>query len=181
MSKEWRDFIKDIVSIVVIAFILAMLLRTFVVEARVIPSGSMLPTIEISDRVMVCKFIYYFKEPEHGDIIVFQPPESLNAKYDYIKRVIGLPGDKIEMKDHKVYLNGKPLREPYIAEPLNYEWGPVTVPDGKLLVLGDNRNNSYDSHMWNAWLTRERVKGKAFCIYWPIGHMKLLPREVSFE
>lgn len=181
MSREWRDFVKDIVSIVVVAFILAMLLRTFVIEARVIPSGSMIPTIEISDRVMVCKFIYYFKEPKRGDIIVFQPPAQLNAKYDYIKRVIGLPGEKIQMKDHQVFVNDRPLKEPYIAEPLNYEWGPVTVPDGNLLVLGDNRNNSYDSHLWNAWLTRDRVKGKAFSIYWPLDHMTLLPREVSFQ
>jgi len=181
MSKEWRNFIKDLISIVVIAFILAMLIRTFVIEARVIPSGSMIPTINISDRVMVCKFIYYFKEPERGDIIVFQPPEQLNAKYDYIKRVIGLPGEKIQMKDHQVYVNDQPLKEPYIAEQLNYDWGPVIVPKGRLLVLGDNRNSSFDSHLWNVWLTRDRVKGKAFCIYWPLGNITLLPREVSFE
>jgi len=181
MDKEWRDFIKDIVSIVVIAFILAMLLRTFVVEARVIPTGSMIPTIVEYDRVMVCKFIYYFKEPERGDIVVFKPPEVLNARNDYIKRVIGIPGEKVQMKNHKVYINDKALKEPYIAESVGYDWGPVVVPAGTLLVLGDNRNNSYDSHMWNAWLTRDRLKGKAFATYWPIKHMKLLPRGVSFE
>lgn len=181
MDKEWRDFIKDTVSIVAIAFILAMLLRTFVVEARVIPTGSMIPTIVEYDRVMVCKFVYFFMEPERGDIVVFKPPEMLNAHNDYIKRVIGLPGEKVQMKNHMVYINDKSLKEPYIAEPVGYEWGPVKVPAGTLLVLGDNRNNSYDSHMWNTWLTRDRLKGKAFATYWPIKHMKLLPREVSFE
>lgn len=181
MNKEWRVFIKELVSIVVIAFVLAMLIRTFIVEARVIPTGSMIPTIVEKDRVMVCKFVYYFKEPVRGDIVVFRPPDSINAQNDYIKRVIGLPGDKIEMKEQRVYVNDRALKEPYIAEPLNYTWGPVKVPEGKLLVLGDNRNNSFDSHLWNAWLSRDRIKGKAFVTYWPFNHMKLLPREVSFE
>jgi len=181
MTREWRDFLKDIVSVVVIAFILAMLIRTFIVEARVIPTGSMIPTIVENDRVMVCKFVYYFKEPERGDIVVFKPPDTLNAQNDYIKRVIGLPGDKIQMKDQRVYVNDKALKEPYIAEPLGYTWGPVMVPAGKLLVLGDNRNKSFDSHLWNEWLSRDRIKGKAFVMYWPISHVKLLPREVSVE
>lgn len=181
MSKEWREFFKEIISIVVIAFILAMVLRTFVIEGRIIPTGSMIPTIIENDRVLVCKFTYYFKEPQRGDIIVFEPPEILNSKNDYIKRVIGLPGDKVQMKNNKVYVNDKALKEPYLAEPLNYEYGPVTVPAKCLMVLGDNRNNSFDSHYWNAWLTRDRVKGKAFVTYWPLNRMKLLPREVTFE
>lgn len=181
MSREIKDFLKETISIIVIAFILAMILRTFIIEGRIIPSGSMLPTLQLQDRVMVNKFIYYFKEPQRGDIIVFAPPEVLNSKEDYIKRVIGLPGDTVEMKDGKVYVNNKALVEPYIAEPLNYTYGPVEVPADSLFVMGDNRNYSFDSHMWNAWLTKDRVKGKAFVIYWPIKEIKLLDREVSFE
>lgn len=180
MSKEIKDFLKDTVSIVVIAFVLAMILRTFVIEGRIIPSGSMLPTLQLQDRVMVNKFIYYFEEPQRGDIIVFHPPDVLNSRDDYIKRVIGLPGETVEMKNHKVYINNRPLDEPYLAEPLDYEYGPVVVPKGCLLVLGDNRNHSFDSHMWNAWLTRDRIKGKAFVIYWPVKEIKLLNRGGSF-
>lgn len=181
MNKEIREFLKETVSIVVIAFVLAMILRTFVIEGRIIPSGSMLPTLQLQDRVMVNKFIYHFKEPQRGDIIVFAPPEVLNSSEDYIKRVIGLPGETIEVKNGKVYVNDKALDEPYIEEPMNYTFGPVEVPDGCLFVMGDNRNYSFDSHAWNAWLTRDRVKGKAFVIYWPIGEINLLQREVAFE
>ncbi len=113
--------------------------------------------------------------------MVFEPPAAINATNDYIKRVIGLPGEKVEMKNGKVYINDKPLKEPYVDEALNYEYGPVIVPPNGLFVMGDNRNHSFDSHYWNAWLTQDRLKGKAFVTYWPPGHIKLLPRGVSFE
>ena len=181
MNKEFREFLKETISIVVIAFILAMILRTFVIEGRIIPSGSMLPTLQLQDRVMVNKFVYYFKEPQRGDVIVFHPPAVLNSKDDYIKRVIGLPGESVEIKNHCVYINNKPLKEPYIAEPMNYDYGPVVVPQDSLFVMGDNRNHSFDSHMWNAWLSRDQIKGKAFVIYWPVKEIQLLERGVSFE
>lgn len=181
MNSEMKDFLKEVISTIVIAFILAMILRTFVVEGRIIPSGSMMPTLQLQDRVMVNKFIYRFKEPQRGDIVVFDPPEALHSKDDYIKRIIGLPGETIEMKDGNVYIDGRALNEPYLLEPVNYEFGPVTVPEDSLLVLGDNRNISFDSHMWNAWLTQDRLKGKAFMIYWPVNHITLLDREVSIN
>jgi signal peptidase I len=112
---------------------------------------------------------------------MFHPPTSLDSPTPYLKRVIGLPGETVEMKNSKVYINGHALKEPYVAEPLEYEWGPVVVPADSLLVLGDNRNNSYDSHEWNAWLTDDLLMGKALAVYWPLDHFKLLPREVSFE
>jgi signal peptidase I len=181
MSREVREFIKETVSIIVIAFILAMILRHFVVEGRIIPTPSMVPTIQIKDRVMVCKFIYYFKDPQRGDIVVFDPPEVIHSDDDYIKRVIGLPGETVEMKNGRVYVDNRALNEPYLPESLNYNYGPVTVPQDGLLVLGDNRNHSFDSHMWNAWLTQDRIKGKAFMTYWPLNRIKLLEREVSIE
>lgn len=179
MSKEFKEFVKETLSIVIIAFILALILRTFVIEGRLIPSGSMLPTLQLQDRVMVNKFIYSFKEPQRGDIVVFHPPETLNMEDDLIKRVVGLPGEKVEMKNQQVYINDQPLTEPYLAEPLNYTFGPVTVPQGSLLVLGDNRNDSNDSHMWG-FLYRDKVVGKAFLTYWPLKDCKLLERGVSF-
>lgn len=179
MSEEIKSFFKELISIVVIAFVLAMVLRTFVVEGRIIPTGSMLPTIQLQDRVMVNKFIYYFKEPERGDIVVFDPPEVLNSKEDYIKRVIGLPGETIEIKNATVYVDGEALVEPYLYEIINYEFGPVVVPEDALFVMGDNRNLSFDSHRWNAWLTRDHLKGKAFLIYWPLNHMVMLERGVT--
>ncbi len=181
MSKEIREFVKETASIIIIAFILAMILRTFVIEGRIIPSGSMLQTLQLQDRVMVNKFIYYFIEPQRGDIVVFDPPEEINSQYPYVKRVIGLPGETVQVKDGKVYINNRALKEPYIAGPMEYKYGPVTVPKDCLFVMGDNRNHSYDSHMWNSWLKRDRVMGKAFVIYWPIKEIKLLERGVSFE
>ena len=179
MTKEVKEFLKETISIIVIAFILAMILRTFVVEGRIIPSGSMLPTVQIQDRVMVNKFIYRFTEPQRGDVIVFAPPDVIKSEDDYLKRVIGLPGETVEMKDGNVYIDGNSLNEPYLDEAVDYAFGPVTVPDDSLLVLGDNRNSSFDSHLWNAWMTKDHLKGKAFLIYWPLNHITLLDREVT--
>lgn len=180
--RAFKDFVKEMASILIIAFILAMVLRTFVIEGRIIPSGSMLNTIQLQDRVMVFKFVYWFKEPVRGDIIVFKPPEGIGQKDDLIKRLIGLPGDTVQVKkDDAVYINGKALDEPYLKEKPNYDFGPVTVPPNSFFMMGDNRNSSYDSHLWNTWLTRDHIKGKAFMTYWPIKHMQMLPREVSYS
>jgi len=177
--RQYLEMFKELISIVIIAFILAMLLRTFVIEGRVVPSGSMLPTIKVGDRLMVNKFIYSFKEPTRGDIVVFHPPEVLNSKHDYVKRLIALPGDKVEIKNSKLYINDKEVDEPYIAEPMLEDFGPVIVPDNSLLVMCDNRNGSFDSRKWNAWLPQDRLVGKAFCIYWPLQHQTLLQRQIS--
>lgn len=176
MKKNWFSFLKGIVYTVVLAFILTMVLRVFVVEARMVPSESMVPTIQVHDCLIVNKFIYYFQtvNPQRGEIVVFRPPEELHSKHDFVKRVIALPGDKVEMKNHQVYINDQTLEESYLFEPLNYDFGPVTVPPGSLLVLGDNRNCSFDSHLWNTWLTEDRVIGKAFAIYWPANRADLL-------
>lgn len=181
MSKEIKDFLKDTITVIIIAFVLAMFLRNYVIEGREIPTGSMLPTVQLNDRIWVNRFIYRFKEPQRGDIVMFKPPDSVKSTTPYLKRVIGLPGETVEMKDHKVYINGRALSEPYVAEPVDYTFGPVVVPDNCLLVLGDNRNNSYDSHEWNSWLTEDRLMGKALAVYWPLKHFTLLPREVTFE
>lgn len=181
MKKETKDILKETLSVIAIAFVLAMILRNYVLEGREIPTPSMVQTVQVNDRVWVNRFIYRFKEPQRGDVVMFHPPESLNSPTPYLKRVIGLPGETVEMKDHRVYINGRALVEPYVTRPLDYTFGPVTVPEGCLLVLGDNRNHSYDSHEWSEWLTKDRLMGKAIAVYWPLNHFKLLPREVSFE
>lgn len=180
-KRDVKAFITETISIIVIAVVLSLILRYFVIEARIIPSESMVPTLKINDRIFVNRFIYYFKDPQRGDVIIFDPPPSLGRQDIFIKRVIGLPGETVEVKNNKVLINGKALKEPYLAGPINYTFGPVVVPQDSLLVLGDNRNISYDSHQWNAWLTRDRVKGKAFVIYWPFARASFLERGLSFE
>jgi signal peptidase I len=176
MSKNMREFLKEFISLVLIAFILSLVLRTWVIEGRYVPSTSMLPTIRVNDRLMVNKFIYHFKDPQPGDIIVFRPPDSIGAKDDYVKRLIAVPGDKVEIKNGQLYINNQIQDEPYLKASMNYQFGPVTVPPDSYFVMGDNRNNSFDSHLWGTWLTRDHLVGKAFCIYWPLDHLQTLKR-----
>jgi len=171
MNNQIRDSIKEIMSIIVIAFILSMALRTWVVEGRIVPTGSMLPTIQLKDRLMVNKLIYHFRDPRRGEVVVFRPPDALNAKDDYVKRVVGLPGDKIEIKNGHLYVDDQTQDEPYVAEPMKYNFGPVVVPANSYFMMGDNRNYSFDSHQWGVWLTRDHLIGKAFVIYWPINQI----------
>ena len=166
MSKLAK-MLKETVTTVLLAFILALFIRAYIVEARMIPSGSMLPTIQQADRVLVNKLVYDFRDPQRGDIVVFQAPVNTGESQDFIKRVIGLPGETVEITEGVVYVNGEPIEEDYLMEAPDYEFGPVKVPADSLFVLGDNRNSSYDSHLWNAWLDINKVKGEAFLRYWP--------------
>ncbi|CAA7601942.1 Peptidase S24/S26, beta-ribbon domain protein [Acididesulfobacillus acetoxydans] len=166
--KSGGRFLLELVEIVLIAFVLSWAIRTYVIEARVIPTGSMLPTIQLQDRVIVDKFFFkYFDHIRRGDIIVFRPPAAAHSQEDFIKRVIGLPGDKIQIKDHKTYVNGKALYEPYLLAPEQGSYGPVVVPPGDLFVMGDNRNNSDDSRVWG-FLPLKNVTGRALFRYWPL-------------
>jgi len=174
-----KKIIKESLFVIITAFVLSLFLQSFVLEARVIPTGSMLPTIAINQRILVNKYIYRFTTPQRGDIIVFTPPIETEDNKDYIKRVIGLPGDKIEVKNGVVYVNERAIVENYINEKIQYEFGPVIVPDDSLFVLGDNRNHSYDSHVWNQWLPIKNVKGKAFFTYWPFQRLGLIKTEVT--
>lgn len=153
-----------------LSVILALGIRTFVAEARYIPSGSMEPTLEINDRLVVEKVSYHFGPPDRGDIVVFWPPEGLfpegRRRDAFIKRVIGLPGDTVEVKDGTVFINDEPLQEQYIKAPPDYVWGPETVPTDSYVVLGDNRNSSYDSHSWG-FVPKENIIGKAVVRFWP--------------
>ncbi len=163
-ENTWVEGLKTIG----LSIVLALGIRTFVAEARYIPSGSMLPTLEINDRLIIDKLGYKFQNPDRGDVVVFSPTDQLKTQYKdaFIKRIIGLPGEKIEVRGGLVYVNDEPLPEKYIAEEPQYDWGPETVPQDSYLVLGDNRNNSYDSHYWG-FVPRDHIIGRAVIRFWP--------------
>jgi signal peptidase I len=170
----WRQF-RENLQIVVIALVLALIIRSFVAEPRFIPSESMLPTLEVGDRLVVEKISYRFRAPAIGEIVVFDPPEQLQLQgyakdQAFIKRVMATPGQIIQVKDGKVYRNHVPLKEDYIAEPPDYQMEAVRVPEGHLFVMGDNRNNSRDSHAWG-FLPQQNVIGHACFRFWPLKRM----------
>ncbi|HAG80920.1 MAG TPA: signal peptidase I [Cyanobacteria bacterium UBA12227] len=152
-------------------------------EARYVPSGDMEPTIQVNDKVLIDKHTYKLEEPERGDIVIFNPPETLirqNFRDSFIKRIIGLPGETVEIKAGQVYINTLPLQEGYIAEPPLYEYGPVQIPANSYFVLGDNRNNSYDSHYWG-FVPRSLIFGKAIAIYCPVERQQILDTSVPLS
>lgn len=178
-ESAWLEAVKTIGLSAVLAFGI----RTFVAEARYIPSGSMLPTLQINDRLIIDKVTYNFRSPQRGDIVVFSPTETLekqNFHDAFIKRVIGIPGDKVEVKGGRVYVNDQPLREKYIEEEPQYRFGPVNVPSNSYLVLGDNRNNSYDSHYWG-FVPRDRIIGRAVIRFWPINRAGELDQSPLYQ
>ncbi|WP_414566007.1 MULTISPECIES: signal peptidase I [unclassified Anabaena] len=169
-SKAWSSWQENL-TLIAIALCLALLIRTFIAEPRYIPSDSMLPTLHTGDRLVVEKVSYRFHPPTSGDIIVFQPPEELQKRgypsdQAFIKRVIGVPGKILKVTNGKVYLDGEPLAEDYIAEPPNQPFPPVQVPEDKFFVMGDNRNDSNDSRYWG-FLPRQNIIGRATFRFWP--------------
>lgn len=171
-ENRWAESIKTLV----LSLLLAFGIRTFVAEARYIPSGSMEPTLQINDRLIIDKISYDFAHPQRGDVVVFNPTNTLekqNFHDAFIKRVVGLPGEKVEVKGGTVYVNDCPLQENYIAAKPDYRWGPVIVAPDSYLVLGDNRNNSYDSHYWG-FVPRNRIIGRAIIRFWPFNRVGFL-------
>jgi signal peptidase I len=186
-----KSVVREYFESIVIAVILALFVRTWVVQAFKIPTGSMENNLLIGDHLLVNKFVFGpsltglertllpMGTIKRGDIIVFKYPEEPDR--DFIKRVIGLPGETLELKDKRVYINGKPLDEPYVhfLEPprghagmseetsldVRERYGPVTVPPDQYFMMGDNRDNSQDSRYWG-FLRRDYIKGKALIIYW---------------
>lgn len=162
-----KKVIKEILSwilLFILAFGISQLITKAIILKVIVPSGSMETTIMVDDRVVAFRLAYLLSEPERGDIIVFRYPddESLN----YIKRIIGLPGEIIEGRDGYVYINGEPLDEPYVAELLDNDFGPYTVPENCYFMMGDNRNWSEDSRYWiNKYVNKDKILGKAIFKY----------------
>lgn len=174
LSKDNARAIGELIESALVALVLVFgLIRPLVVQAFFIPSESMVPTLRIGDRLLVNKFLYRFRAPRRGDVIVFIAPPSAEqfptdrGPEDFIKRVVAVEGDLVEIYNHHVYVNNRMVDEPYIAESPDYAiYPPIEVPKGQLFVLGDNRNHSNDSHVWG-FLERNRVVGKAMVIFWP--------------
>lgn len=162
-----RELMEDVIMVLVV-LVVVFLIKNFVLINAVIPSGSMENTIMTGDRVFGNRLTYRFGDPERGDIAIFRYPDDESELY--IKRVMGLPGDTIEIKDGLLYLNNseEPLAEPYLKEIPTGDFGPYQVPEGCYFMLGDNRNKSNDSRMWeNTYVTRENVLAKAVFRYYP--------------
>ncbi|MDQ7844854.1 MAG: signal peptidase I [Armatimonadota bacterium] len=170
IPPAWRSSVVETLDASIFAALLSLLIITFVVQAFYIPSGSMEPTLQVGDRILVGKFTYRFEEIRRGDVIVFHYP--LNPGKDFVKRVVGLSGETVELRDGMVLINGTPIRELYptaLAEgdrACTSNYGPQKVPRGELFVLGDNRCNSEDSRFFG-FVPRSNVVGKALFIYWP--------------
>lgn len=169
-------YLKDIIrggapmkkTIVFLSIIGTLLFLRFVVFFLAsIPSGSMIPTIEIGDQILANRLDRNF---HRGDVVIFPYPDDESTLY--IKRIIGEPGDSIEIKDGKTYVNEEALEEVYLAEPQEGEYGPYTVPEGHYFMLGDNRNHSADARFWNnTYVEEEKIVGKAFWVWFPFNHL----------
>jgi signal peptidase I len=164
-----RGVFGDIFESLLVAVILALVIRFFVFQPFYIPSGSMEPTLLTGDRIIVSKFSYYFSEPERGDVVVFKYPRD--PKRVFVKRVVALGGETVAIKDGQLYIDGVLVPEEYIPARVSYpDFGPVRVPEGKLFMLGDNRANSDDSRVWG-FLDEDLLIGKAVAVYWPVSRI----------
>lgn len=168
-SYTMSRFVKDVFEVVVPAIILFLIIRTFFLESRFVPSPSMVPTIQVQDRFLLNKTAYWFKTPQRYQIVIFRPPARAGVKDDFVKRIIGLPGETIKVHNGVVYINDRPLAEPYITPdraPIR-EFNSFIIPDDNVFVMGDNRNNSQDSRYWGS-LPLKNIKGEAWWRFWPI-------------
>lgn len=174
MEPRWRRVLSGIwefAKTLIIAFVLAQLIMVSVAQAFQVEQYSMEPTLLPHDRVLVDKFLYRLRQIRRGDVIVLKYP--LNPQRNYIKRIVALPGDTLQVKDGKVLINEAQVLEPYVNGVPQGDFGPVSVPDDSVFVMGDNRNNSEDSRSFGA-LKKIQIVGQAILIYWPPQRMRLL-------
>lgn len=166
-KKELYEWIKSIL----LAVLLALLIRSFVVEVFMVQGLSMEPTLHDRERLIVSKLQYNLREPKRGEIVVFKATE----RRDFIKRIIAVAGDEVLIDETGVHVNGELLEEPYINVHSYDPYGPETVPAGAVFVMGDNRNNSMDSrHPAVGFVTMEKIKGKAILVFWPLKQMRVI-------
>jgi signal peptidase I len=162
---------EDLLEAIAIAVVISFILIVFVIQAFYIPSDSMQPTLKPGDRILVNKFIYRFRDPKRQEIIVFKYPVAPERKF--VKRLIALPGDKVEIKEGQVLVNNEPLDEDYVLEESYTDFPATEVPEDNYFVLGDNRNNSEDSRYWG-FVPRENIVGKPVIIFWPLNRMRII-------
>ena len=169
-----KAFLRDTLLIIVAAVVISLLIQTTVQKSSV-NGYSMEPSFQDEQQLLINKVVYYLHEPERGDVIIFHPPPPYNSETTpFIKRIIALPGDIIEIKNGAVYINGLKLDEPYIKEPPAYNFQQKKIPENEYFVLGDNRNSASDSH--NGWtVPRQNIIGKAWLSIWPLGEWGLVP------
>ena len=199
-KKTGLGFLRELPLLLLIAFGLALLIKTFLVQAFYIPSESMEPTLDVGDRVLVNKVVYHLHSPRRGDIIVFEEPHpgpqphrnplqalwhwltqglgvSASPERDFIKRVIAVPGETLEIKQGSLFVNGRRLKEPYLSAAADRrDYPPTKVPPTNLFVMGDNRTNSNDSRFGLGFIPYDKVVGRAFVIIWPPSHVSWVRR-----
>ncbi len=174
MRPDWKKIagsIWEFAKTLIIAFVLAQLIMVSVAQAFQVEQYSMEPTLLPHDRVLVDKILYRLRQPHRGDVIVLKYP--LNPSRNYIKRIVALPGDTLEVKGGKLYVNGRIVQEPYLNGVPQGNYGPLKVPADSVFVMGDNRNNSEDSRSFGA-LKKEFIVGQAVLVYWPPQRIRLL-------
>lgn len=174
IRKRRRRVLAELFAIVLAAFVLVFgLVRPFIFESFQIPTESMVPTLEVGDRVLANKFVYGFTKPGRGDVVVFRGVDA--EEETLIKRVVGVPGDEILVEDGVLFVNGDPQKEPYLnrAFPSRDSYGPVAVPEGYVFLMGDNRGNSRDSRVFGP-VPLENLEGKAFFRFWPVSKVGFL-------
>ncbi len=173
-SSVWRGalmILREVAETVILTLIIFFLIRTVIQNFR-IEGTSMEPNLHNGQYLVINKIVYRLHPPQRGDVIVFRFPRD--PQRDFIKRVIGLPRESVEIRAGRVFINGTPLDEPYSPATSTYSWGPKTLQEGEYFVLGDNRGNSSDSHNWGM-LPRENIIGKAWLSYWPPQYWMIIP------
>ncbi|RJQ54500.1 MAG: signal peptidase I [Actinobacteria bacterium] len=165
----WR-WLWEAAVLVVLAFAIAFVIKAFVVQPFFIPSGSMEPTLMPGDRVLVSKFIYRFREPQAGDVVVFAAPNDSQDR-DFIKRIVAVEGQTVEVRDGVLFVDGKQQKDNWASSQDHSSYGPLTLSDDNVFVMGDNRTNSSDSRVFGPF-DRDRILGEAFVIYWPLNRLR---------
>jgi signal peptidase I len=173
-TSQARSALREIVETILFTLLIYVLVRTFLFENYRVVGRSMEPTLENDQFLVVNKLDYRLHTPQRGDIIVFRDPRADDRKL--IKRIVGLPGEVIQIANGQVSVDGLPLEEPYIRSPGRYTEGQTSIPPGQYFVLGDNRNNSSDSHNWGT-LSADKIVGKAWLSYWPPSMWGIIPHE----
>ncbi|SKB76431.1 signal peptidase I [Lachnospiraceae bacterium] len=163
--KAFKEIVEWVI-VILVAVLVSLFINNFIIVNATVPSSSMEKTIMTNDRVIGFRLAYMSNEPERGDIIIFRFPDDESILY--IKRIIGMPGETVDIRDGKVFIDGKELDEPYLSVVTEGDYGPYEVPEGHYFMLGDNRNNSADSRFWkNTYLSADKIVGKAVLRYWP--------------